>query len=60
MDKKNYQAKKEWARDWAEKIHKYINDNDFAIAVKNHAYFEIEKLGKRYGLLKEFKDKGLI
>lgn len=55
-----YQQAKERARQAAINIQQLFSENSYSMS--DLAYFAayFEKLGKRYGLVKEFKENGII
>ena len=57
---KKYQQAKERARQAAINIQQLFSENSYSMS--DLAYFGayFEKLGKRYGLVKEFKENGII
>lgn len=55
-----YQQAKERARQAAINIQQHFSENSYFMS--DLAYFSayFEKLGKRYGLIKEFRENGII
>lgn len=55
-----YQQAKERARQKAINTQQHFSENSYSMS--DFAYFSayFEKLGKRYGLVKEFKENGII
>ena len=57
---KTYQESKELAREQAIEFQSTFNDHSYSWGELAALTSYFEKLGKRYGLLKEFKENGII
>lgn len=55
-----YQQAKERARQKAINTQQHFSENSYSMGDLTYFAAYFEKLGKRYGLIKEFKENGII
>lgn len=60
MKKETYLKRKEEVRNEAIKWHKNISKSDYCLGQLSFLAEHYYKLGKRYGLLREFRENGII